>query len=109
MNIISDKLFEDIHNRSILLTDERLNHIENFYPEMEGQIDKIQETLLNPDVIIKSKTDSDIELFYQNYDVTPVTKKYFCIVVKILTDNTFIITAYFTKTIKKGAILWEKK
>jgi hypothetical protein len=76
---------------------------------MSGQIDKIQGTLLHPDRVIRSRTDSDIELFYRHHDVTPVTEKYLCIVVKVLIDDLFIITAYFTDTINQGEILWEKK
>jgi len=76
---------------------------------MSGQIGKIQEALINPDVIVKSRTDPDVELFYRHYDATPVTEKYLCVVVKILVSDLFIITAYFTDTIKRGKIVWEKK
>jgi hypothetical protein len=47
------KLFEDLFNRNIRLTDERLEHIELDHPEMSGQIDKIAETLQNPEIVIK--------------------------------------------------------
>ena len=59
------KWFRDIHNRQIRLTDERQEHIEIDHPEMSGQTDRIQETLLNPDVIVRSRTDSEVELFYR--------------------------------------------
>ena len=103
------KQFKDLHNRQIRLTIERQQHIEDDHPEMSGQIDKIQETLIRPDVIVRSRTDSDVELFYMHYNTTPVTEKYLCVVVKILVSDLFIITAYFTDTIKRGQILWEKK
>lgn len=76
---------------------------------MSGQINKIRETLLNPDRIVKSKTDPEVELFYYYYGVTPVTEKYLCVIVKVLAGDLFIITAYFTDTIKRGEILWERK
>ena len=60
-------------------------------------------------MVVKSRTDQDVELFYRHYNTTPVTEKYLCIVVKILADDLFIITAYFTDTIKRGIIVWEKK
>ena len=41
---------------------------------MFGQIEKIQDTLSNPDIIVRSRTDSDVDLFYRHYDVTPVTE-----------------------------------
>ena len=103
------KWFRDIHNRQIRLTDERLEHIEVDHPEMSGQIDRIQETLLNPDIIVRSRTDPDVELFYRHYKRTPVTEKYLCVVVKVLTDDIFIITAYFTDKVKRGEILWKRK
>lgn len=103
------KWFKDIHNRQIRLTDERQEHIETDHPEMSGQIDKIQDTLLKPERILRSKTDPEVELFYRHYEVTPVTEKYLCITVKALIDDVFIITAYFTDTIKEGKILWERK
>ena len=101
--------FVDIHNRKIRLTSERQEHIENDHPEMSGQIDKIHDTLLNPDIIVRSRTDSNVELFYQHYKTTPISEKYLCIIVKILVDDLFIITAYFTDTIKRGEVLWKKK
>lgn len=67
---------EDIHSRRIRLTDERQEHIEVDHPEMSGQIDKIRDALSNPDIIVKSSTDSEVELFYRRYDITPVTEKY---------------------------------
>ena len=102
-------LFEDLHNRQIRLTHERREHIESDHPEMSGQIDKIQNTLKNPDLIVMSKTDHEVELFYTYYDKTPVNEKYLCVVVKVLVNDLFIITAYFTDSIKRGIILWEKK
>jgi hypothetical protein len=103
------KRFKDIHNRQIRLTIERQQHIEIDHPEMSGQIDNIGDTLMSPDSIGKSKTDPDVELFYRHYNTTPVTEKYLCVVVKISVNDLFIVTAYFTDTIKKGAILWKKK
>jgi len=103
------KRFRDIHNRQIRLTDERQEHIETDHPEMFGQVNKIQEVLSDPDIIVRSKTDPDVELFYRHYDITPVTEKYLCVVVKILVKDVFIITAYFTDTIKRGEVLWERK
>ncbi len=101
--------FKDTHNRQIRLTDERLQHIEADHPEMSGQIGKIQDTLASPDIVVRSRTDPDLELFYRHYDVTPVTEKYLCVVVKVSVDDSFIITAYFTDTIKRGEVLWRKK
>ncbi|MHC1571505.1 MAG: hypothetical protein ACXQTM_06820 [Methanosarcinales archaeon] len=83
--------------------------IETDHPEISGQLDKIEETLSKPDIIVRSRTDPDIELFYRHYNITPVTEKYLCVIVKILVGDMFIITAYFTDTIKRGDVLWERR
>ena len=85
---------------------ESLLRVENVERSSVG---KIQDTLLAPDTIVRSRTDSSVELFYRYYDTTPVTEKYLCVTVKVLTDDAFIITAYFTDAIKRGEVLWKKK
>lgn len=51
-------------------------------------------------------TTNIIETHHRN---TPVTEKYLCIVVKTSDNDPFIVTAYFTDSIKKGEVIWEKK
>jgi hypothetical protein len=91
------------------LTDERLAHLETDHPEMLGQVSRMAETLIDPDRIIRSVSDAKVELYYKLYPSTPVTRKFLCIVLKVLPEENFIITAYYTDTVKKGVILWEKK
>jgi len=98
----------DKNNRQIRLTDERQQHIEGCHPEMSEQLNRIKETLQEPDKIVRSRTDSEAELFYRFYPVTPVTRKYLCVVVKVLPEDAFVITAYYTDAMKKGEVLWEK-
>lgn len=101
--------FTDIHERQIRLSEERKKHIEEDHPEMREQTEKIVETLKNPEIIKESSADSSVELFYRFYTDTPVEEKYLCIVVKVLEEDLFIITAYFTDRVKQGRTLWEKK
>ncbi len=103
------EIFEDYRGRSVRLTDERHIHLENQHPEMVGQLNRISQTLKVPVIIIQSKTDQTVELFYNHYKTTPVSEKILCVVVKTSHDNHYVITAYFTDTIKRGQILWEKK
>lgn len=103
------KWFKDVHNRQIRLSDERQEHIETDHPEMLGQVDKIQETLLNPDIIVRSRTDPEVELFFRHYDITPLPKKYLGVVIKVLAGDLFIIAVYFTDAMKRGEVLWERK
>jgi len=75
---------------------------------MTDYIPRIAETLSDPDKVVRSRTDETVELFYRYYPSTPVTSKFMCTVVKVLPDDNFIITAYYTDTIKRGETLWEK-
>jgi hypothetical protein len=99
----------DVTGRQVRLTDERWEHIENEHPEMCGQLENVEATLLAPDKIIRSRIDTEVELFYRDYETTPVSHKSLCVVVKTPPDDSFVITAYFTDTVKKGQVLWEKK
>jgi hypothetical protein len=75
---------------------------------MTEAIPRLAETLASPDKIVRSRTDTTVELFYRHYPSTAVTSKFLCTVVKALPDDNFIITAYYTDTIKRGENLWEK-
>ena len=103
------QLLTDIYHRSIRLTAERRLHLETAHPEMIDQVLRVAETLATPDTIVRSRTDAMVELFYKHYPSTPVTDKFLCTVVKVLPEDLFIITAYYTDTVKRGAVLWEKK
>ena len=103
------QLFTDVHGRSIRLTDERSTHLYTAHPEMSDQLPRIVATLAYPDQIVRSRTDNTVELFYKHYPSTPVTSKFLCTVVKVLSEDYFIITAYYTDTIKRGDVLWAKK
>ncbi len=76
---------------------------------MKEQFDKIKQTLISPDVIALSNSDESIEMFYKFYEVTPVTSKYLCVLIKNTSLDSFVLTSYFTNAIKKGEILWKRK
>jgi hypothetical protein len=99
----------DYLNRGIRITTERWEHIEAEHPEMTDELEKVRETAMVPDMVVRSRVDTQVELFYRRYESTRVGDKLMCLVVKVLTDDLFIVTAYFTDTIKKGETLWEKK
>jgi len=103
------KSFKDYKGRIIKLSDERLDHLETEHPEMVNQLQRISGTLVHPERVVRSKTDTSVELFYKHYPSTPVSEKLLCIVVKTFRDENFIVTAYYTDRIKGGDLLWEKK
>jgi len=84
------KWFTDLFERMIRLTAERFEHIDSDHPEMTGQIDRIAETLLQPSVVIRSRTDSAVELFYRHCLVTPVSENNMCVVVKVNGNRIFL-------------------
>jgi hypothetical protein len=92
---------------AIRMTDERLNHIKD-YPEMVTHTAKINETLTSPDIVIQSKSDKEARLYYKYYEGLSIGNKYLCIVVKFKQKDAFVITAYFTDSIKKGEVVWRK-
>ena len=97
--------FTDVRGRSIRLTEERLQHVREAHPEVVAPLSLLEETLQRPEQVRRSRTDPGVELFYRHYETTPVTSKYCCAVVKA-TSDPFLITLYFTDTIKRGEVLW---
>lgn len=101
--------FTDYLGRNVRFTDERIAHILDSHPEMYAQIGNIEATLKEPEFVIRSPSDLEVELVYRRFYDTPVSEKYLCIVVKTRREDAFIITSYFTNAVKKGDVLWERK
>jgi len=100
--------YEDVHGRSLRLTEEREDHIQTAHPERTDLPEFLGPTIRAPDRIARSRTDETVELFYRSFEITPVTSKYLCAVVKTAVEDPFILTAYFTDSIKRGEVLWTK-
>jgi hypothetical protein len=97
-----------LHNRwglAVRLTDERLAHVLD-HPEMVSMEGTIAETLEDPESVVRSVSDEQAHLYYRFYQDTAVGGKYVCVVVKVLEEDAFVITAYLTDRIKRGEILW---
>ena len=101
------KVLKDFENRRIRLTDERLKHI-LAHPEMIHMIGAIEETLVSPQRVVQSMSDEDARMYYRFYIGTKVGDKYLCVVVKLNSDDAFVLTAYLTDKIKKGMKIWPK-
>lgn len=98
-------VLRDLHGREIRLTNERLAHILE-HPEMQGQEQRIAETLLTPHSVILNHHDPAVHLYHRLFDETPISRKYLGVVVKHLEWDAFVITAFFTDREKKGVRLW---
>jgi len=88
----------------IRLTEERLAHILE-HPEMAEMENKIEPALRRPELVRRSRTDANVQLFYRFYTQTTAGSKWLCIVVKYAEDDAFI-TAYLTDQPKAGEDLW---
>jgi hypothetical protein len=100
------RIFTDYQGRKIRLNGERLAHLLE-HPEMVGQLHRLDETLANPQIIIATSLDKSVYVYHRYYEITPVTSKYLQVVVKLLIDDAFILTAFFSKRQKKGDIVWQ--
>ncbi|MBI5399570.1 hypothetical protein HZB07_03010 [Candidatus Saganbacteria bacterium] len=73
-----------------------------------GDLKRIKETVLVPDVIKQSQQDSKVWVYYKFYKNTLVGQKFIATIVKILNHHGFIITAYFTDKTKEGKTIWQR-
>lgn len=99
------KVLKDYAGRELRLTDERLQHILS-HPEMADREPAIEETLLQPQLVVQSRTDPTAALHYRYYLGTRVGDKWLCVVVKYGDQDAFVLTAYLTDKPKKGRQLW---
>jgi hypothetical protein len=100
-----NETFEDCFRRIIRLTDERLAHILEHW-EMQGMEDELERVLQQPVVVRRSHSDKTVWLFYRFYTQTPVGGKWLCVLVKLVEDDAFVVTAYLTDKLKAGEDLW---
>jgi hypothetical protein len=100
-------VYRDIFGNKVRLTQERYSHIIE-REELIGEDDKIEETLSVPDVVKLSRYDPNVLLYYKLYESTPVTKKFLTVVTKVMQQDSFILTAFFSDKIKEGETRWEK-
>ncbi|MEW6376360.1 MAG: DUF4258 domain-containing protein [Thermodesulfobacteriota bacterium] len=72
------------------------------HPVMKGKEDMVKAALQFPDEIRQSKTDKDVFLYYKQFD------KLYCVVVKHIGMEGFLITAYPTDKVKEGDSIWTR-
>lgn len=108
---MSEVIFEAVlkFSKKIALTRQAYEHISERHPEVSGQLEKMKETLINPQVIRKSMYDEKVWLFYRFFSKTPVSQKYLMVAVKLYNGEGIVITSYFTDKIKMGDEIWTEK
>lgn len=99
------KIIRDYQGRDVRLTDERLRHILR-RAEMTDSVEAIEQTLRNPQFVIESPSEPDVQLNYRFYLGTRIGDKWLCVVVRYSVSDAFVATAYLTNRVKKGRQLW---
>lgn len=78
------------------------------HDELTNQIGRMKKALTNPDFVLYDKKEDNFH-YYRYYVDTPVTEKYMLVIVKHLNKEGFIITAFFTRKVKKVEIVWSRR
>jgi hypothetical protein len=89
----------------VLLTRDRWREIIRFkHPAVAGHEGAVRDCVRDPDVIRASAKDADVHIYYRAAE-----KGLICVVVGgVDPEERFVVTAYFTKNLKKGQDLWTK-
>ena len=92
----------------VRITEERWEHVVRRHPEMETQREKVEETISNPDLILRG--DFGEFLAVRFYSTTPLTKKYMIVAYREISNQEgFILTAYFTGSpSKRREAIWRR-
>ena len=73
------------------------------HPRMRGREKDVQAALEKADEVRRSRINSAVYLYYRK-----AREHYTCAVVRHLNDEGFLVTAYLTKTMKIGEVIWKK-
>ena len=89
----------------VRLTRDRWREILRFkHPALAGHEAEIRECVRDPELIRESVKDAEVHLYYR-----PSERGYICVVVGgDDPKERIVITAYFTKSLKRGTDLWTK-
>jgi hypothetical protein len=89
----------------VVLTRDRWREIVRFkHPALTGHSEEVRLCVRDPDVIRGSLKDPDVHVYYRTS-----AGGYLCVVVaEADAGEYFLVTAYFTKQLKKGTDLWTK-
>ncbi|MEK6545983.1 MAG: PBECR2 nuclease fold domain-containing protein [Nitrospinota bacterium] len=101
------RIIESVLKTRVHLTKERWEHIINEHPVVKSYLKEIEETISFPDVIMKSKYDKEILLYYRFYE-NIFGGKFIIVVVKHTEERNFVLTAYITDKVKGGVHVWKK-
>ena len=90
---------------TVVLTRNRWRMIVRYkHPALAGQEQFVRSCVRDPELVRESAKNPDVHLYYM-----AVERGYLCVVVSPGDEGEyFVVTAFFTKEIKKGKQLWTK-
>jgi hypothetical protein len=95
--------------KHIRLTETQWRHIRK-RQEMHGQLERMQETLAEPDVVYYVPGEETYH-YYRFYPQTPVSSKHMLVITKHLDGEGFVITCFYARRISKPekVLLYESR
>lgn len=98
-----------VSGHSIRVTARQWAHVTEAHDYMSGNLDKVLETLADPDRVVLGEQGELLAL--RAYDKTNITRKTAVVVYRDQPDG-FLITAFFTfkphKIEQKGQVIWSR-
>ncbi len=88
----------------VALTRDRWREIIRFkHPAMAGNETAVRACLATPEVVRQSMNAPEVHMYYRK-----LGRRYLCVVVaQSEQEDRFVVTAYFTRNIKRGTEIWK--
>jgi len=108
---MSETIFKVVakFGKKIFLTKNQYEHVRKRHPEVTGEIEEIKRTLVSPQIVRRSMYHEKVWLFYRFFKDTPVSEKYLMVAARIVNNEGFVVTSYFTDKVKMGEEIWREK
>ena len=86
--------------KKIRLTASQWRHITTAHKEFDkNTLKQMTKVLQSPDLILFDVSEKNYQ-YYKHFKYTPVKEKYLLLIIKILNDDGFVITSFFTRKIR---------
>ncbi len=95
------------NGKRIRLTNVQMRHISYFHPEALLDEKILIATLTKPDIVTEGG-GPNVRVLYRFHESTPMGAKYLAIILKELNEEGFIVTCYFTDSIRRKKVIWKK-
>jgi hypothetical protein len=99
-------IVRSVNNVPLRLTEERWNHVRTRHPEMSGLLERVHETVSEPDLV--QQGDRGDLLAIRRYPDTPLSEKYIVVAYREVSERDgFLLTAYLTSEFSpRRRVVW---